>query len=119
MHFPVMDLRHLEFLPPDMEKFKCLSLAYEAAEAGGAKTVALNAADEVAVAAFLQGRIGFDSIPTIIGEVLSATEVGKLESISQVLLADSEARALAQERVEQLGGGSAGLRPVSTASQVE
>ncbi len=119
MHFPVMDLRHLEFLPPDMEKFKCLSLAYEAAEAGGAKTVALNAADEVAVAAFLQGRIGFDSIPTIIGEVLSATEVGKLESISQVLSADSEARALAQERVEQLGGGSAGLRPVSTGSQVE
>jgi len=119
MHFPVMDLRHLEFLPPDMEKFQCLSLAYEAAEAGGAKTVALNAADEVAVAAFLQGRIGFDSIPTIIGEVLSATEVGKLESISQVLTADSEARALAQERIEQLGGRSAGLRPVSTASQVE
>ena len=63
MRFPVMDLRHLEFLPPDMEKFPCLGLAYEAAEAGGAKTVALNAADEVAVAAFLQGRIGFDQIP--------------------------------------------------------
>src|ERR1700676_4296452 len=75
MHFPVMDLRHLEFLPPDMEKFPCLGLAYEAAEAGGAKTVALNAADEVAVAAFLQGRIGFDHIPEMIREVLSATEV--------------------------------------------
>ena len=85
MHFPVMDLRHLEFLPPDMEKFPCLALAYEAAEAGGAKTVALNAADEVAVAAFLQGHIEFDSIPKIIREVLSATEAGKLESISQVL----------------------------------
>src|SRR5207237_2213321 len=46
MHFPVMDLRHLEFLPADMEKFPCLALAYEAAEVGGAKTVALNAADE-------------------------------------------------------------------------
>jgi 1-deoxy-D-xylulose-5-phosphate reductoisomerase len=118
MHFPVMDLRHLEFLPPDMEKFPCLSLAYEAAEAGGAKTVALNAADEVAVAAFLQGRIGFDSIPTIIGEVLAATEVGKLESITQVLAADSGARAIAYERIEQLGGG-AGLRPVPTAARVE
>jgi len=118
MHFPVMDLRHLEFLPPDMEKFPCLSLAYEAAEAGGAKTVALNAADEVAVAAFLQGRIGFDSIPTIIGEVLAATEVGKLESITQVLAADSGARAIAHERIEQLGGG-AGLRPVPTAARVE
>jgi 1-deoxy-D-xylulose-5-phosphate reductoisomerase len=118
MHFPVMDLRHLEFLPPDMEKFPCLSLAYEAAEAGGAKTVALNAADEVAVAAFLQGRIGFDSIPTIIGEVLAATEVGKLESITQVLAADSGARAIAHERIEQLGGG-VGLRPVPTAARVE
>ncbi len=54
MRFPVMDLRHLDFAPPDMEKFPCLRLAYEAAEAGGAKTVALNAADEVAVAAFLE-----------------------------------------------------------------
>ncbi len=63
MRFPVMDLRHLEFSPPDMEKFPCLALAYEAAEAGGAKTVALNAADEVAVAAFLDGSIRFDEIP--------------------------------------------------------
>ena len=52
LRFPVMDLRHLDFCPPDMGKFPCLRLAYEAAEAGGAKTIALNAADEVAVAAF-------------------------------------------------------------------
>ena len=102
MHFPVMDLRHLEFLPPDMEKFPCLGLAYEAAEAGGAKTVALNAADEVAVAAFLQGNIGFDHIPEVIRDVLSATEVGKLESIEQVLKADAEAQELARERVERV-----------------
>src|ERR1700730_7038494 len=114
MHFPVMDLRHLEFLPPDMEKFPCLGLAYEAAEAGGAKTVALNAADEVAVAAFLQGNIGFDHIPEVIGEVLSATEAGKLESIEQVLAADSGARELARERVERVGGSQA----VSTAVRV-
>src|SRR4029077_1106933 len=54
MRFPVGDLRHLDISPPDMSKFPCLRLAYEAAEAGGAKTVALNAADEVAVAAFLE-----------------------------------------------------------------
>ncbi len=65
-----------------MEKFPCLGLAYEAAEAGGAKTVALNAADEIAVSAFLQGRIEFDSIPKIIRDVISATEAGKLESIT-------------------------------------
>src|SRR5438067_10971759 len=52
MRFTVMDLRHLEFSPPDLKRFPCLRLAYEAAEAGGAKTVALNAADEIAVAAF-------------------------------------------------------------------
>jgi 1-deoxy-D-xylulose-5-phosphate reductoisomerase len=119
MHFPVMDLRHLEFLPPDVEKFPCLGLAYEAAEAGGAKTVALNAADEVAVAAFLQGRIGFDQVPEIIRDVLSATEVGKLESIEQVLEADSAARELAREGVERLGAKWEGLRPVSTAMRVE
>ena len=63
LRFPVMDLRQLDFCPPDMKKFPCLRLAYEAAEAGGAKPVALNAADEVAVAAFLDGTIGFNDIP--------------------------------------------------------
>jgi 1-deoxy-D-xylulose-5-phosphate reductoisomerase len=114
MRFPVMDLRHLEFLPPDMEKFPCLSLAYQAAEAGGAKTVALNAADEVAVAAFLQGRIGFDQIPEVIREVLSATEAGKLESIDQVLQADSAAREVARERAGRAGETFTSTRPVST-----
>src|ERR1700691_365457 len=78
MRFPVMDLRHLDFSPPEMEKFPCLGLAYEAAAAGGAKTVALNAADEVAVAAFLGGCIRFAEIPDIIRLVLEETEVGKL-----------------------------------------
>jgi len=99
MRFAVSDLRHLDFCPPDLKKFPCLRLAYEAAEAGGAKTVALNAADEVAVAAFLEGSIRFMDIPRIIEEVLSATNSGKLESIGQVLEADAEARRCAQERV--------------------
>jgi 1-deoxy-D-xylulose-5-phosphate reductoisomerase len=119
MRFPVMDLRHLEFMPPDVEKFPCLSLAYEAADSGGGKTVALNAADEVAVEAFLQGRIGFDHIPKVIEEVLSATEVGKLESIKQVLEVDARAREAARHRVELFGGRSAGLRPVSAGSGVD
>jgi 1-deoxy-D-xylulose-5-phosphate reductoisomerase len=119
MHFPVMDLRHLEFLPPDVEKFPCLGLAYEAAESGGEKTVALNAADEVAVDAFLQGRIGFDHIPGIIGEVLSATKAGKLESIKQVLESDFQARDLARERVERYAGRRTALRPVSSGSRLD
>jgi 1-deoxy-D-xylulose-5-phosphate reductoisomerase len=107
MRFPVMDLRHLEFLPPDMEKFPCLRLAYEAAGSGGAKPVALNAADEVAVAAFLDGHIRFDEIPVIIEQVLSGTRVGKMESIGKVLEADAEARQLAREQVERLKGSPA------------
>jgi 1-deoxy-D-xylulose-5-phosphate reductoisomerase len=103
MRFPVMDLRHLDFEPPDMGKFPCLGLAYEAAEAGGAKTVALNAADEVAVAAFLDGSIRFTEIAAIIKMVLGETKAVKLESINKVLLADAEARRLAREKVEQLG----------------
>ncbi len=99
MRFAVSDLRHLDFSPPDLKKFPCLRLAYEAAEAGGAKTVALNAADEVAVAAFLEGNIRFDEIPRIIEEVLKATDCGKLESIAQVLEADAEARSQAQKRI--------------------
>src|SRR5438094_4920752 len=80
MRFPVMDLRHIEFAPPDMEKFPCLALAYEAAGAGGAKSVALNAADEVAVAAFLDGCIRFDQITTVIEKVLNETKSVQLES---------------------------------------
>jgi 1-deoxy-D-xylulose-5-phosphate reductoisomerase len=102
MRFAVSDLRHLDFSPPDLKKFPCLRLAYEAAEAGGAKTVALNAADEVAVAAFLEGSIGFNQIPRIIEDVLTETNSGKLESIAKVLEADAEARRYALERVAEV-----------------
>ena len=102
MRFPVSDLRHLDFCPPDLTKFPCLRLAYEAAEAGGAKTVALNAADEVAVAAFLAGSIRFDEIPRIIEDVLGATNSVKLGSIGKVLEADAEARQSAKQRVGEL-----------------
>jgi 1-deoxy-D-xylulose-5-phosphate reductoisomerase len=102
MRFPVSDLRHLDFNPPDLKKFPCLRLAYEAAEAGGAKTVALNAADEVAVAAFLEGQIGFNQIPRVIEDVLGATNSGVLESIQKVLEADAEARHAARGRISKI-----------------
>jgi len=99
MKFAVSDLRHLDFSPPDLKKFPCLRLAYEAAQAGGTKTVALNAADEVAVAAFLGGGIGFDQIPKVIENVLAATSSRAPESIEGVLEADAEARRVACEQV--------------------
>jgi 1-deoxy-D-xylulose-5-phosphate reductoisomerase len=105
LRFSISDLRHLDFCPPDMSKFPCLrlayeSLAYEAAGVGGAKTIALNAADEVAVAAFLEEQIGFEEIPQIIEEVITATPAGHLESIEKVLTLDTEARLLAREVVQ-------------------
>jgi 1-deoxy-D-xylulose-5-phosphate reductoisomerase len=103
MRFAVSDLRHLDFSPPDLKKFPCLRLAYEAAEAGGAKTVALNAADEIAVAAFLEGKIRFDQIPRIIEDTLTETSCGALESIKKVLDADADARRAAQQKVLALG----------------
>jgi 1-deoxy-D-xylulose-5-phosphate reductoisomerase len=99
MRFAVSDLRHLDFAPPDLKKFPCLRLAYEAVEAGGAKTVALNAADEVAVAAFLEGEIRFDQIPRVIEDVLAETNSSALESIQAVLAADAGARRVARQRV--------------------
>jgi 1-deoxy-D-xylulose-5-phosphate reductoisomerase len=89
-----------------MSKFPCLGLAYEsladeAAGAGGTKTIALNAADEVAVAAFLDEQIGFEDIPLIIEAVMTATPAQHLESIQKVLALDSEARLLAKEIVSE------------------
>jgi 1-deoxy-D-xylulose-5-phosphate reductoisomerase len=116
LRFPVMDLRQLDFQPPDMRKFRCLGLAYEAAAEGGSKTVALNAADEVAVAAFLDGEIGFDEIPRLIEDVLSATKTGKMESIKQVLATDLEARRATRERVDQIHRGTSPMPRTTSVS---
>ena len=79
-------------------------------EAGGAKTVALNAADEVAVAAFLEGKIGFLGIPETIQAVLNETPAHKPESIYEVLGMDLEARERAQRFVNASGNGTAERR---------
>jgi 1-deoxy-D-xylulose-5-phosphate reductoisomerase len=71
--FDLAALSHLDFEPPDLERFPCLRLAFEAAEKGGAHCIALNAADEVAVEAFLDRRIPFMGIPRTIERVLAAT----------------------------------------------
>jgi 1-deoxy-D-xylulose-5-phosphate reductoisomerase len=102
MRFAVSDLRHLDFSPPDLKKFPCLRLAYEAVEAGGAKTVALNAADEVAVAAFLDGSIRFDQIPKVIEDVVTATSTTPPGSIKKVLEADVAARREAADWVARI-----------------
>jgi 1-deoxy-D-xylulose-5-phosphate reductoisomerase len=97
--FDLAALRHLEFEEPDFERFPCLRLAYEAAEKGGAHAIALNAADEVAVDAFLEGRIPFTGIPRTIEEVLAATPKAHPGTIAGVLAADQEAREVARRLV--------------------
>ena len=92
LRFPLGELRRLDFAPPDLDKFPCLRLAYQAVEAGGAKTIALNAADEVAVAAFLEGTIGFLDIPATIKMIVDETPARVPESINQVLELDADAR---------------------------
>jgi 1-deoxy-D-xylulose-5-phosphate reductoisomerase len=111
LRFPVSELRHLDFFPPDFDKFPCLRLAYEAAEAGGRQTIALNAADEVAVAAFLDGKMPFQDIAATIQDVLKETPAGQPESIEEVLWVDAEARQAAARVVRQRVGASP--RPVS------
>jgi 1-deoxy-D-xylulose-5-phosphate reductoisomerase len=90
--FDLAALRHLDFEQPDMERFPCLRLAFEAAERGGTHCVALNAADEVAVEAFLERRISFTGIARTIEKVLASTPEAHPATIAEVLAADREAR---------------------------
>jgi 1-deoxy-D-xylulose-5-phosphate reductoisomerase len=93
--FDLAALRRLDFEEPDFERFPCLRLAFEAAKKGGAHCIALNAADEVAVGAFLERRIPFTGIPRTIEKVLAATPEAHPATIAEVLASDQEARELA------------------------
>jgi 1-deoxy-D-xylulose-5-phosphate reductoisomerase len=104
LRFNIRDLKQLDFCPPDLNKFPCLRLAYEAAEAGGSKTIALNAADEIAVSAFLEGSIPFKGISQVIEATLNEAAASHPESISKVLELDAEARDIARNLVGHLGG---------------
>jgi len=85
----------LTFEPPDPVRFPCLAHARAAARAGGSAPAVLSAANEVAVQAFLDGRITFPGIARVIGETLEAVKVRRLESVGHVLEIDREARSVA------------------------
>jgi 1-deoxy-D-xylulose-5-phosphate reductoisomerase len=90
--FDLASLTHLDFEQPDLERFPCLRLGFEAARIGGAHCIALNAADEVAVEAFLERRIPFMGIPRTIETVLASTPEAHPATIAEVLAHDREAR---------------------------
>jgi len=95
LDLPPLDLfqvGQLSFEPPDLERFPCLRLAFDALKAGGDMPAVLNAANEIAVAAFLRGAISFLDIPRIIFQVMTAHAVQPLTSLGQALAVDQWAR---------------------------
>jgi 1-deoxy-D-xylulose-5-phosphate reductoisomerase len=97
----VTALRRLTFSKPDLRRFPCLELAREALEAGGSMPCALNAADEVAVEAFLGGRLRFAEIPRLIERVMKQTMRVELDSMAKTLECDAEARRRAAALVKR------------------
>lgn len=96
--FPRLDLSKLEklsFFQPDYEKFRCLKLAYEALETGGAAPAVLNAANEVAVYAFLDKKIKFEQIPLCVEETLNSMDIAAEPSLDNIIESDDQARAIA------------------------
>ena len=92
----------LNFSAPDFERFPCLALAYQALRAAGTAPAVLNAANEVAVAAFLDQQIAFLSIPRVIEAVLNQLQVSTVSSLGDVLDADAEARSAADQFIRKL-----------------
>ena len=97
-------LKRLDFEKASTRRFPCLRLAREAMKKGGAFPCALNAADEIAVSAFLERRLPFLGIPEVIERVLARTPRVRLEKMEDVLTADAEARRIAQEEVARIAG---------------
>ena len=101
-------VRQLDFEPPDFEKFPLLRLAYEALETGGASGCVLNAADEVAVEAFLDGEITFGAIAAVVEGTLEQSDLSAPASIAETLERDREARRTAKELTAKRGAGVTG-----------
>ena len=95
-------LKRLDFEKASTRRYPCLKLAREAMKKGGALPCALNAADEVAVAAFLERKLPFLGIPEVVEKVLGRMPRLKLQKMEDVLSADAEARRMAKEEVAAL-----------------
>ncbi|HID45177.1 MAG TPA: 1-deoxy-D-xylulose-5-phosphate reductoisomerase, partial [Chromatiaceae bacterium] len=95
----LFDVAHLDFEEPDLERFPCLALAFRAIEEGGSMPVILNAANEVAVAAFLDGKCSFVQIPQIIENTMNSLEAESVTDLAVLLSADRRARDAAERLV--------------------
>ena len=95
----LFQVARLDFEAPDLERFPCLALAYRAIEASGTAPAILNAANEVAVDAFLTGRIGFTRIATLIEDVLAKMPIDHDPDLEHLLAVDAEARRIAEQSI--------------------
>ncbi len=96
----IFDVAKLDFEKPDMERFPCLRLCYEAIQTGGSASIVLNAANEVAVAAFLDEKIRFNDIATLIEQTLNQAEITQdVSSLENILKADAMARVITNETI--------------------
>jgi 1-deoxy-D-xylulose-5-phosphate reductoisomerase len=95
-------IRNLVFEKPDLQRFPCLGLAYAALRAGGTAPAVLNAANEVAVEAFLAGRLPFTGIADVIADTVSAVAASQVEDLAAIMRADEQARRAAHARVMAL-----------------
>lgn len=99
-------IANLDFEPPDFERFPCLALAYRALRDGESAPAALNAANEVAVQSFLDGKVGFNDIPRIIAGVMDQVAPVQIVSLEDVLAVDASARRVAEQCIDRLGQAS-------------
>jgi 1-deoxy-D-xylulose-5-phosphate reductoisomerase len=97
-------MNNLSFEEPDLDRFPCLGLAFQAMQTGASAPVTLNAANEIAVDAFLNGRIGFHRIAQLVGELLERIEVSDVQSLEDIFEHDRRARRLATEWVARSHG---------------
>ncbi len=106
----LVEIGHLDFTTPDTTRFPCLRLAYEAARTGGTAPAILNAANEVAVQAFLDYEIGFPDIARLIEDTLARTRTHAADSLEAILADDAQARRCARERIQGLAAGGRAAR---------
>ncbi|MGB5568437.1 MAG: 1-deoxy-D-xylulose-5-phosphate reductoisomerase, partial [Sedimenticolaceae bacterium] len=98
----LFEIARLDFEPPDLQRFPCLRLAFEAITEGGTAPAVLNAANEVAVARFLEGRLRFTAIAEVVERTLASYPHGAAEDLLELLDADARARGLAEQQARSV-----------------
>ena len=98
----LFEIARLDFEPPDLVRFPCLRLAFEAVMAGGTAPAVLNAANEVAVARFLDGELGFTGIAEVVERTLDSVDIGAADSLDELLAVDARARGIAEQQLRRV-----------------